>query len=242
MVSGLWGYKMIKSAMILAAGLGLRMRPLTNYLPKPLISVAGKSMLERAFNHLKSIGVSKIVVNTHHLAPLVEQKVKELDSTILISHEEILLETGGGIKKALPWLGNEAFFILNGDNVWSHPESLTHMEKVWDEAKMDALLLLIPHEKAHGYEGKGDFLMSKEGRLSRLNQTSLIPFVYIGVQLASPRLFQHAPEGPFSLNLLWDRAIQDGRLFGYIHQGECFHISTPADLQKYEPIVANLER
>jgi len=220
--------------MILAAGLGLRMRPLTNTLPKPLISVAGKTMLERAFDHLHAVEVSKIVVNTHYLAPLIE---KDVPSGTLLSHEETLLETGGGIKKALPLLGNNPFFTLNGDSVWTGSESLKEMEKVWDASKMDALLLLVPREKAHGYQGKGDFFMSEEGRLSRRSDASEAPYVYGGVQLTSSLLFEDSPEGAFSLNILWDNALQKGRLFGCIHQGEWFHISTPQDLARYEPMV-----
>ncbi|HUX79694.1 MAG TPA: sugar phosphate nucleotidyltransferase, partial [Alphaproteobacteria bacterium] len=152
---------MIKSAMILAAGLGKRMWPLTETLPKPLIPVAGNTMLGRAFEHLKMTHVSNIVVNTHYLAPLVEDYIQKHHPDTLISREEILLETGGGIKKALPFLGKEPFFTLNGDSIWSQgSESLSAMEDAWNEKKMDALLLLIPREKAHGYEGHGDFFMS----------------------------------------------------------------------------------
>jgi len=232
---------MTKTAMILAAGLGQRMRPLTNTLPKPLIPVAGKSMLERTFEHLKESGISKVVVNTHYLAPLIEAVIKNHYPETLISHEEILLETGGGIKKALPLLGEDAFFTLNGDSVWSHSQSLHVMKKVWDESKMDALLLLIPREKAHGYEGRGDFFMSPEGRLTRLGQAPSAPYAYIGVQIIHPHLFTTAPEGSFSLNILWNEALQKGRLYGLAHQGEWFHISTPEDLQKYEPMVAKIE-
>lgn len=232
---------MIKTAMILAAGLGQRMRPLTNTLPKPLIPVAGKSMLERTFEHLRENEISKVVVNTHYLAPLIEDAVKDLCPEVLISHEEILLETGGGIKKALPLLGEDPFFTLNGDSVWSHSQSLKVMKKAWNEEQMDALLLLIPREKAHGYEGRGDFFMSSEGRLTRLGEAPSAPYVYIGVQLVSPRLFKDAPEGSFSLNILWNKALEKGRLYGLVHQGDWFHISTPEDLQKYEPMVARVE-
>jgi len=221
-------------AMILAAGLGLRMRPLTDTLPKPLISVAGKTMLERAFEHLDTAGISKIVVNTHYLAPLIE---KTVPPETLISHEDILLETGGGIKKALPLLGNGPFFTLNGDSVWTGSDSLKEMEKMWDASKMEALLLLIPREKAHGYEGRGDFFLSDEGRLSRRGDAPEAPYVYGGVQLTSSHMFEDSPEGSFSLNLLWDKTLQKGRLFGYIHEGDWFHISTPQDLARYEPLV-----
>jgi len=230
---------MKRRAMILAAGLGLRMRPLTNNLPKPLIPVAGKTMLQRAFDHLHEVGISKIVVNTHYLAELIEKAV--LEGT-LISHEDVLLETGGGIKKALPLLGEEAFFTLNGDSIWTGSESLREMDLQWDDGKMDALLLLVPREKAHGYEGKGDFFLSPEGSLSRRGDAFEAPYVYGGIQLAHPRLFHNSPEGAFSLNVLWDKALQKGRLFGYVHQGEWFHIGTPEELQRYEPLVSQLEK
>lgn len=231
---------MTKTAMILAAGLGLRMRPLTNTLPKPLISVAGKTMLERTFEHLKQVGMTRIVVNTHYLAPLLEERAKVLWPGVFISHEKDLLETGGGIQKALPLLGKEPFFTLNGDSIWTYPESLKEMEKVWDDTKMDALLLVIPKEKAHGYEGHGDFFLSSERRLSRPDPGSLSPFVYIGVQCVHPRLFQKTPMGSFSMNLLWNQALERGRLYGHLHQGEWFHISTPEDLKKYEPAIEGI--
>ena len=232
---------MIKTAMILAAGLGQRMRPLTDTLPKPLIAVAGKSMLGRVFEHLENIKVSKIVVNTHYLAHLIEDYIKTHQPETVISPEESLLETGGGIKKALPLLGEEPFFTLNGDSIWSGGKDLRAMEGAWDGAKMDALLLVIPREKAHGYEGGGDFFMAKDGCLLRPEPVQAAPYVYIGVQIVSSPLFQNAPEGPFSMNRLWDKALQQNRLYGYVHQGDWFYISTPEDLYKYEPIIAERE-
>lgn len=220
--------------MILCAGLGKRMRPLTDTLPKPLIPVAGQTMLERAFNHLHVVGISKVIVNTHYFAPLIE---KAVPTETLISHEDVLLETGGGIKKALPLLGEGAFFTLNGDSVWTDSKSLTAMNDLWDEDKMDALLLLVPREKAHGYSGAGDFFLSQENRLSRRATALEAPYVYGGIQLASPRLFDDSPTGIFSLNVVWDTALQKRRLFGYVHQGEWFHIGTPEDLKRYEPMV-----
>lgn len=231
------GREMIKNAMILAAGLGTRMRPLTDTLPKPLIMVGGKSMLERAFEHLKAAKVSRIVVNTHYLTPLLVDWVKAFYPQTLMSHEETLLETGGGIKKALPLLGNAPFFVLNGDSIWTGTTSLLCMGKKWDEEKMDTLLLLIPREKAHGYEGRGDFHMDLQGRLCRPQKGEFAPYVYIGVQLLNPQLFQNSPDGAFSINLLWDRILKKGRLYGYVHEGEWFHMSTPQDITKYEPMI-----
>ncbi|MBS0271902.1 MAG: nucleotidyltransferase family protein [Proteobacteria bacterium] len=228
---------MIKTAMILAAGLGQRMRPLTNTIPKPLVSVAGKCMLERAFEHIKSAGISKIVVNSHYLAPLIEEFIKKNYPDTLVSHEEILLETGGGIKKALPLIGEGAFFSLNGDSIWTGANSLIAMEKLWDPIKMDALLLLIPRDKAYGYIGKGDFSISENGQLARPEKGQEAPYVYIGVQITHSAFFDGAPEGAFSLNVLWNKSLTQGRLYGCVHQGDWFHISTPEDLRAFEPMV-----
>ncbi len=238
MVSRLCGPEMSKSAMILAAGLGLRMRPLTDALPKPLIPVAGKTMLDRTFEHVHSLEISRVVVNTHHLAPLLENHLNLYHPSALISHERILLETGGGIKKALPLLGKDAFFTLNGDNIWTAPESLKAMGAQWNNHTMDALLLLAPREKAHGYQGSGDFFISPQGRLTRPQADEKAPFVYVGIQQVHPRLFEHSPEGPFSMNILWDQAIQQNRLYGHIHQGDWFHISTPEDLGAFESLIS----
>jgi MurNAc alpha-1-phosphate uridylyltransferase len=228
---------MIQSAMILAAGFGKRMRPLTNTVPKPLIPVAGKTMLERTFEHIKERGISNLVVNTHYLADQVEEAVKILHPDALISYEETLLETGGGIKKALPLLKGNSFFTLNGDSIWRGCLSLKTMEIGWNEAQMDALLLLVPCEHAYGYEGRGDFFLSEEGRLTRPSQGMMAPYIYTGVQITRHRLFHEAPEGTFSINVLWDKALEKGRLYGTVHQGEWFHISTPECLKKYEPLI-----
>lgn len=231
---------MVKSAMILAAGLGKRMRPLTDTLPKPLISVAGKSMLDRAFHYLQKTNVSNIVVNTHYLAPLIERHIKTFYPQTSISHEEILLETGGGVKKALPLLGQDPFFVLNGDSIWTGPKSLTSMEKKWNGKEMDSLLLLIPRSKAHGYKRQGDFHMGPDGHLWRPKNEETAPYVYIGVQLLNPQLFQDSPSGSFSMNLLWDQALRKRRLYGHVHEGEWFHISTPQDINKYEPMIESI--
>jgi MurNAc alpha-1-phosphate uridylyltransferase len=225
---------MKKSAMILAAGLGLRMRPLTNTTPKPLISVKGKTMLQRAYEHLKTIDVASIVVNAHYLPDQIIAHAQALDPDILISEEEVLLETAGGIKKALPLLGEGTFFTLNGDTVWTGSASLKAMEQAWDSSKMDALLLLVPKESAHGYEGRGDFFLDPEGRLLRPQKEEAAPYVYMGVQLTHSPLFDEAPEGPLSLNVLWNKALAKGRLFGLLHRGDWYHISTPGDLENYK--------
>lgn len=232
---------MNRTAMILAAGLGMRMRPLTNTCPKPLLVVAGKTMLERCFDHVKDAQISKIVVNSHYLAPLIEQAVRALIPAAQISYEEERLETGGGVKKALPLLGKKPFFVLNGDSVWTGSESLYAMNSIWMDDKMDALLLLVPREKAFGYGGKGDFFLKEDGSLTRRGHASSAPFVYSGIQLLNPRLFQKAPSGPFSINLMWDQALQEKRLYGLMHQGDWFHIGTPEDLKTYDPLIREKE-
>jgi MurNAc alpha-1-phosphate uridylyltransferase len=142
-------------------------------------------------------------------------------------------------------LGCDPFFTLNGDSIWTGESRLKAMEMAWDPAHMDALLLLIPRERAHGYEGRGDFYMDAEGRLSRVGSSvdhDKAPYVYIGVQIVNPLLFQDAPEGPFSMNVLWNVALAKGRVFGCIHQGDWFHMSTPEDLAAFEPIIKGIEK
>lgn len=223
--------------MILAAGLGQRMRPLTDTLPKPLLSVGGRTMLDRAFDHLERAGVSRIVVNAHYLAPLITEHVKNHHPQALLSHEETLLETGGGVKHALPLLGDNPFFVLNGDSIWTGTESLKQMNEKWDEAHMKALLLLIPRERAHRYEGLGDFHMDLQGRLTRPQKGEEAPYVYIGAHILTPHLFEKTPVGAFSLNLVWNQALEEGQLYGHLHEGEWYHMSTPQDLEKYSPLL-----
>ena len=229
---------MITTAMVLTAGLGKRMRPLTTHKPKPLISVAGKTMLSRVFSHLQEAHLSKIVVNTHYLASQITEAVP---AGTLISHEELLLETGGGVKNALSLLGQEAFFVLNGDSVWTGSETLQKMNHLWNDSKMDALLLLIEKENAYGYQGKGDFFREPTGQLSRCGEAPEAPYVYGGVHILHPRLFENSPSGPFSLNLIWDKALEEDRLFGVPHNGQWFHIDTPEALKQYEPLIVSLE-
>jgi MurNAc alpha-1-phosphate uridylyltransferase len=224
---------MLKTGMILAAGLGQRMRPLTDTLPKPLLVVGGRSMLDRAIDHLKVAGVSRMIVNAHHLAPLIDEHIKAQHPQVMVSHEDTLLETGGGVKHALPLLGNEPFFVLNGDSIWTGSNSLKQMKETWDEGRMKAFLLLIPRERAHGYVGPGDFHMDAQGRLTRPKKGESAPYVYIGVQILTPQLFRKAPSRPFSLNLLWDHALEEGKLYGHLHEGEWYHMSTPHDLERY---------
>jgi MurNAc alpha-1-phosphate uridylyltransferase len=234
-VAGWSGQPPISHAMILAAGLGLRMRPLTFERPKPLLPVAGRTMLDRVLDHLDEAGVGKRVVNTHWLGEAIH---RHLDgrSDIAFSDEPDLLETGGGVFKALPLLGEGPFFVCNADIVWTNgPNSaLKRLAAAWDDSRMDALLLLARTANAFGYEGPGDFFLDTEGRARRRREKQVAPAVFSGVQILHPRLFEGCEAGKFSLNRLYDKAEGDGRLFGVLHDGGWFHIGTPDALEGAE--------
>ena len=221
-----------QKAMILAAGLGKRMRPITATTPKPLIEVNGRALIDHGLDRLAAAGVKSCVVNVHYLADLVEVHAKRRqDMEILISDErDVLLETGGGIKKALPTLGEEPFFQLNSDTAYwieGVKPNLEHMISAWDEERMDMLLLIAETVKAVGYSGRGDFNMAKDGSLTRRLERSVTPFAYAGASIIHPRAFDGAPDGPFSMNRLFDRMIKQGRLFGVQMEGIWLHIGTP---------------
>lgn len=233
--------KMPTHGMVLAAGLGLRMRPLTDNLPKPLIPVAGRCMLDRVLDHLTVAGVSRRVVNTHYLGAMVADHLEArrqdegAAATIVISHEPELLDTGGGVVKALPLLGAAPFFVINGDILWRDgaEPALRRLGAAWADDRMDALLLVHPRDSAIGYDGPGDFDLASDGRLTRRTQATA-PFVFTGVQILSPRLLDGAPAGAFSLNKLYDRASAARRLHGIVHSGHWFHIGTPEGLRLAE--------
>ena len=230
---------MIDTAMILAAGRGERMRPLTDTMPKPLIPVAGRSMLERAIDRLSAHGVSNIVVNAHYLG---QQIADRLNGRVRIIHEERLLETGGSVKNALPLLGKGPFFVLNGDTLWRdgpHP-MLARLQENWDPARMDALLLLHPIHKVIGREptDRGDYFVELGGRVRHRGIAALAPYVFASVSVCDARLFRDSPDGPFSLLRLWNRAEAAMRLFGMIHDGDWFHIGTPEALAAAERVLA----
>lgn len=216
--------------MVMAAGLGKRMRPLTASQPKPLVRVAGKPLVDHALDRLVEAGIAKAVVNVHYLADALEAHVGgRKDPQVLISDERAdLLETGGGMVKAQDQLP-DPFFCLNSDNIWlDGPRDAFHdLSQRWNADEMDALLLLVPHAKAVNFTGKGDFHMDPIGRLSRRNTGRIAPHIFTGIQLVSHRLLRDAPEGKFSTNILWDRAIQEGRLFGAAFTGLWLEVGTP---------------
>lgn len=228
----------VNRAMVLAAGLGLRMRPLTDDTPKPLLAVGGKAMIDHALDHLAAIGIGDCVVNAHYLADKVAAhlEAREAPATHLVTEPE-LLDTGGGVSQARHLLGPDPFYVVNGDILWRDGETpaLTRLAQAWDDGAMDALLLLHPTEDAFGYDGGGDFFLHQGGSaLTRRIEGEAAPLVFTGVQILHPRLFKDAPEGAFSLNLLYDRALAAGRLHGLVHDGEWFHIGTPETLGRAE--------
>ncbi len=233
-------------AMVMAAGLGKRMRPLTATRPKPLIEVAGKPLLDHCLDRLRAAGVRKAVVNVHYLPDALEAHLRSRVSgiDIVVSDErEQLLETGGGLVKALPLIDADPFLVVNSDNLWvdGPVDSLRHLASHWDDARMDALLLLVPLARANCHTGNGDFHMSAAGTVRRKTPGSVAPFVYTGIQMVSKRLFEgEVPAGPFSTNILWDRAMAAGRCFGAVHQGLWFDVGAPPNIRKTEEILGSL--
>lgn len=229
-------------AMILAAGLGKRMRPITATTPKPLVEVAGRSLIDHGFQKMRDAGVERAVVNVHYLADLVEVHVTKCRSPeIVISDErEQLLDTGGGIAKALPHLGPKPFYVYNSDSFWieGYRRNLDLLAGRWDDDAMDVLLLLSPIVGAVGYSGSGDFFMDELGRLTRRTGTMVAPFAYAGAAILHPRLFVDLPKGPFSLNLLFDRALAEGRLYGQRMEGIWLHVGTPRAIREAEAAIA----
>lgn len=226
-----------KTAMILAAGLATRLRPLSLQRPKALMEVAGKPLIDHALDRLAEVGVTRAVVNTHYLADQIERHLAGRNQpAIQISHEDPILDTGGGIAKALPLLGSDPFYAINAKIVWrgGREEALRRLASSWDETKMDALLLLQPTVSAVGYEGPGDLSMDQFGALRFREPQEIAPFVYASIQIVHPRLFNGAPGGAFPLRPLWERAAAAGRLYGLRHDGEWYLVSTPAGLAAAE--------
>ena len=218
-------------AMVLAAGYGQRMRPLTLTRPKPLVEVAGKALIDYGFDRLRAARVAEAVVNVHYLPEQIESwAAKQTSPRITVSDERgVILDTGGGVAKALRLLGDAPFVVINSDSfsVDEGTPALDRLRAAWDDRAMDCLLLLSPLERTVGYDGKGDFVRAADGRLARRASSAGTPLAYIGGYLVAQRLFEGAPEGAFSMNLLWDRAIARGRLHGIEHAGRWLHVGTP---------------
>lgn len=229
----------IKRAMILAAGRGERMRPLTDTTPKPLIKVAGRSLLDCALDRLARHGVEQVVVNAHYLGAQIAAHLAARDRPATqVVHEDSLLETGGSVKNALALFGDAPFFVINGDGLWLDGEvpMLRRLESVWNPERMDALLLLQPLEEAIGREkaDRGDYFLGGDGRARHRASAAAAPYLFASVSVCDARLFADAPDGPFSLLRLWNRAETAGRLAGLAHDGPWFHIGTVAALAEAE--------
>jgi len=227
----------ISTGMVLAAGLGLRMRPITDRLPKPLVTVSGRCLLDRALDHFAAAGLRRAVVNTHHLADQVKAHLGERERPpIVLSHEPLLLETGGGVLNALPLLGEAPFFVANSDAMWLNGPlpALARLARAWNGALMDALLLVSVIPGTLGYEGRGDFYMDGVGRLRRRLERGIAPFLFTGVQILHPRLFAGEQPGKFSLNRVYDKALAAERLYGLRHDGAWYHVGDPAGLAAVE--------
>lgn len=233
--------KMCDTAMILAAGRGVRMQPLSLQKPKPLLEVGGRTMLDHALDKLIAVGVKRAVVNTFYLAEQIEAHLKQRrDIAIIISHETELLDTGGGIKNALEYF-DAPFFALNADLPWMDGTTpgLQRMKDMWDAGRMDALLLLMPTGKARGFETKGDFALEKNGRMWRKDLPPPRPYVWISAQIIKPELLAKIPDKVFSNNRIWDDAEARGTLCGIEHDGTCYHVGTPEDLAEANELLAS---
>ena len=233
----------IDTAMIMAAGLGTRMRPLTNDRPKPLITVGDKTLLGHCLEQMEIASIKNIIINVHYRAEMVEQymaHVPEFANIYISDEREALLETGGGLIKAQPYLGDKPFFCLNSDNIWTNgpQNALLKLASSWDDVKMDALLLLVAKENAYCHKGPGDFFLGDDDIIIRRGNKESAPYIFTGIQIISHRLLRDAPQGAFSTNILWDRGIAEGRIFGAIHDRKWFDIGTPEAIPIAEKILS----
>ena len=230
-----------RTAMVLAAGLGMRMRPFSDTLPKPLVPVAGKALIDHVLDRLDDAGVERAVVNVHHMAEQIERHLASRTRPQIVLSDErgLLLGTGGGIKKALPQLGAAPFFLINADTIWIDgvQPNLARLAEAFDAASMDALLLLAPAAGSIGYSGRGDFAMTPDGHLHRRGEREVVPFVYAGAAILSPALFAGAPEGEFPLTALFARAAEQGRLRGLRLEGLWMHVGTPEAIPAAETAI-----
>jgi MurNAc alpha-1-phosphate uridylyltransferase len=228
----------LDKAFVLAAGLGTRMRPLTDRLPKPLVPLGGRPLIDHVLDRIAAAGIGEAIVNVHYLADQIELHLRERHvPRISISDErEELLDTGGGMAGALPLLGPGPFLVHNSDTVWTERgiSNLARLAAAFDEAHMDALLLLADRRSSLGYHGNGDFHLAPDGRLRRVARGETAPHVFAGASIAAPRLLRDAPAGAFSLNRLWDRALAEGRLYGLPLEGTWMHVGDPDALAAAE--------
>ncbi|MEO1205318.1 MAG: nucleotidyltransferase family protein [Pseudomonadota bacterium] len=228
----------ITTAVILAAGLGTRMRPLTQAVPKPLVQLKGQPLIDHVLDRVAAAGIKKAIINVHFKADLIERHVAQrsgLDITISDERGD-LLDTGGGVKRALAMSDGGPILIHNSDTTWTEGmgNNLDRLLATWDDTIMDGLLLLALGADALGYDGRGDFQMATDGRLTRRGERTIAPFAFTGVSIAHPRLLSDTPDGAFSLNRVWDRAMEAGRLYGMRMDGKWMHVGTPEALRDAE--------
>jgi N-acetyl-alpha-D-muramate 1-phosphate uridylyltransferase len=230
------------TAMVLAAGLGSRMRHLTDTVPKPLVALQGRPLIDHVLDRLADAGIPRAVVNVHYKADLLEAHLdtRQRPEIVIADERRHLLETGGGIKHALPLLGDQPFLVHNSDSVWIDGvgSNLNRLFAAWDDTRMDCLLMLALGASAVGYGGRGDFSLEADGRLRRRRDPEVVPFVYTGVQIVHPRLFADAPDGAFSVNALWNRALLQGRAFGVRMDGIWMHVGSPEELGEAEAVLS----
>lgn len=231
-----------KKAFVLAAGKGERMRPLTDTCPKPLLEVGGMTMLDRALDALADVGVEEVVVNTYYLGQMIEDHLKgRRKPKIIISREDGLLDTGGGVKKAIEFFGNDPFYVLNADVVWTdgRESTLKALADKWDASKMDLLLLLHSTENLPAYAGRGDYFLADDSDqpVFAKNTERKANYIFAGPRIVHPKLFEGAPEGAFSFLELFHKAEKDGRLYALRHGGEWHHVGTPEALEKTNQIL-----
>jgi N-acetyl-alpha-D-muramate 1-phosphate uridylyltransferase len=235
-----------KTAIVLAAGLGKRMLPITATMPKPLVKVAGESLIDFALDRLHEAGIETVVVNVHHFADMLEAHVRtrSIPRIVVSDERNELLETGGGVKKALPLLGGNPFITFNSDSLWieGREPNLKRLVAAWDPERMDILMLVAPLSTRVGYEGAGDFHMDSDGRLRRRGSDPSADFVYAGVAIVKPELVSGTPEGPFSANAFYDKAIAKDRLYGLCMEGQWLHVGEPQAIAEAEKCLAASKR
>ncbi len=235
-----------RNAIVLAAGLGKRMLPITATIPKPLVKVAGQSLIDFALDRLHEAGIETVVVNVHHFADMLETHLSTRTAPRIVISDERgeLLETGGGVKKALPLLGNEPFITFNSDSLWieGREPNLKRLVAAWDPDRMDILMLVAPLSTSVGFEGRGDFHMAPDGRLRRRGTDDSAPFAYAGVAIVKPELVPGTPDGPFSANAFYDRAIAADRLYGLCMEGQWLHVGEPHTIAEAEQCIAASKR
>ncbi len=234
----------VDTAMIMAAGKGTRMMPLTAERPKPLIGVAGVALLDHVLGHLREAGVGNVVINTHYRAAQVEQHMADhaADFAVTISDErDLLLDTGGGLVRALPMIGDDPFLCVNADNWWTDESNnaFQRLMAAWDDNAMDVLMLVVPLARANNTQGQGDFDLDADQRLSRRKPDRRGAYVWTGIQMLAKRLIIDPPSDVFSTNIFWDRAIADGRCFGLVHNGLWFDVGYPAAIAATEQKLAD---